>query len=103
MEEFKKDKLNLVGIEDVTTTWGSVVRAVQAVSSANKTFYGIETEALALQSFAHRKSDSVASHEAPRLSLLNLDLEQVAADQCGSCNDGVPLTQGAGEPVNWLI
>ncbi len=104
LEQFEDlEGLKILGIEDVTTTWGSTRGALGAISAIGDSFFAKEIKPMAMASFAERQgSDREKPDDPIRISVVDLFVNQWPAEECSDCKHGVPLTENGtpGEPAS---
>lgn len=103
IEEYDNTTLNLLGVEDVTTTWGSTRGAMQAIATAGLTFYGKTIKPMGMASFAERTGGHREQAGDPiRLSIVQLAVGQWSPEVCSYCKEGIPIDTTHGEPADRL-
>jgi orotate phosphoribosyltransferase len=83
---------NVLVVEDVLTTGGSLRRVIEAVAAAG----GIVTGVAALVNRGGVTAEDVGS-PAGLLSLVAIELDSYAADECPLCRDGIPIDVTVGK------
>jgi orotate phosphoribosyltransferase len=71
-------------VDDIVTTGGSLVDAIEAVRNAGG-------EPVAVAAIADRSGGKVQFDELPFFATVAFDIETWAPDECPLCRDGVPL------------
>lgn len=100
LEEYDSVTLNILGVEDVTTTWGSTRGAIQAITAAGLAFYGKTIKPMGMTSFAERTGGNREQAGDPiRLSIVKLAVGQWSPEACGYCKAGIPIDSTHGLPA----
>lgn len=104
LEETDMTTLSLLGVEDVTTTWGSTRGAIKAITAAGLSFYGKTIQPMAMASFAERTGGNREQGGDPiRLSIAKLDVGQWKPEDCVDCKNLVPIDMDIGKPATQQV